>query len=923
VEHLTALDQALRIGEALAVEDAAVAGRVEGVVLGAIDQQAIRDKVQDLFVSQRTFNRWWHKTVGTQYHKATVDKDFKRVFDLGQSYLQDTSQFAMDAADMAPDLLPRMDSLRDLLKYGAKAKDVEAIQAPIFEGTLLDSKVYKDSELRGRFHLTDKQIKLYRQARAAINKSLDDLGAAEMVRLAKPHDIDPAVFERAKQADTLDAAYKVIDDALRHRFESLQLVARRARDAGRDGEAEKLDTQAQAIDNTRTDIERKHGRIISLKAQGYAPLMRFGQYTVDMYRAGDDGNVERLYFGMFETQAEANEMARRMRKLAESDPEYDGAVVDQGVMSQEAWRVFRGVSPDSLEVFAEAIGAEETEVFQEYLRAAINNRSALKRLIQRQGIPGFSKDVQRVLAQFVTSNARLAARSLNFGDMLKAINAIPKAKGDVKDEATKISEYLQNPQEEAAGIRGLLFMHFLGGSVASALVNATQPVTMTFPYLAQWGARKAAAALRKGGMVAAGAAGADPVLAKAMERAAKEGIIAPHELHQLYAEAIRGLGSNIWLRRGLRVWGSFFSLAEAFNRRVTFAAAYDMARQDKGLGDPFAFAVKAVEETQGIYNRGNRPNWARGALGATVFTFKQFSIAYLEFLKRLPPRERALALGVLFLAAGLEGLPFAEDFGDLIDTIGQFFGYNTNSKRTLQETAARHLGHGLGAFVTHGFSAIPGVPLDVQARMGLGNLIPGTALLKKTDTDKTRDIAEFLGPVGGLVQQATRGYERLEAGDYRGLVRSMAPKAVQDATTALDMVQTGVYRDTRGRKVTDVGEIDVAVKAIGFQPAHVAAESRKIQAVMQSIQTVRAIESDIAAQWASGIFEQDRDKVAAAQRKLMDWNQKNPNTPIRITPSQVVRRVREMQQSRVGRVTKSAPPELRGQVRRDLAGADI
>lgn len=26
--------------------------------------------------SKKTFNGWWHKTVGTQYHKATVDKDF-------------------------------------------------------------------------------------------------------------------------------------------------------------------------------------------------------------------------------------------------------------------------------------------------------------------------------------------------------------------------------------------------------------------------------------------------------------------------------------------------------------------------------------------------------------------------------------------------------------------------------------------------------------------------------------------------------------------------------------------------------------------------------------------------------------------------------------------------------------------------------
>mgnify|MGYP001551742199 CR=1 FL=1 len=54
----------------------------------------------------------------------------------------------------------------------------------------------------------------------------------------------------------------------------------------------------------------------------------------------------------------------------------------------------------------------------------------------------------------------------------------------------------------------------------------------------------------------------DPVLAEALDRAAREGITDPQELHQLYAESIRGLGSNLTLRKGLKVWGSMFSLAE-------------------------------------------------------------------------------------------------------------------------------------------------------------------------------------------------------------------------------------------------------------------------------------------------------------------------------------------------------------------------
>jgi hypothetical protein len=219
--------------------------------------------------------------------------------------------------------------------------------------------------------------------------------------------------------------------------------------------------------------------------------------------------------------------------------------------------------------------------------------------------------------------------------------------------------------------------------------------------------------------IATGKPPAGSALEAAMEKAAQDGVVAPNEIHQLYAESIRSFGSNIWIRRAMRVWGSLFAVSEAFNRRLTFAAAYETA-QAAGREDPYGFAVRAVEETQGIYNRGNRPNWARGAVGATVFTFKQFSIAYLEFLSRLPRRQQALALGLLVLAAGIQGMPFADDLDDFIDTLGQSLGYNTNVKHWKRKVLEDTMGATAGAFVMQGLSSLPGFPLDVQARRGNG-----------------------------------------------------------------------------------------------------------------------------------------------------------------------------------------------------------
>jgi vacuolar-type H+-ATPase subunit H len=49
-------------------------------------------------------------------------------------------------------------------------------------------------------------------------------------------------------------------------------------------------------------------KINDLKKQGYAPLSRFGKFTVDVVVDG-----ERQYFGMFETKADSNRMAEKMR----------------------------------------------------------------------------------------------------------------------------------------------------------------------------------------------------------------------------------------------------------------------------------------------------------------------------------------------------------------------------------------------------------------------------------------------------------------------------------------------------------------------------------------------------------------------------------------------------------------------------------
>ena len=948
---------------------------------------------------------WWHKTIGTMYNLAQRNPYFKPVFDNTEKFINDVSYYASKASEFAPRLLPQLDSIRDITKSAIGAKDNEALSKPIFEGTLLwgrdlDGKavliedwrkkvmatskqdrlqmlrdanritpaqltqlatlnniqanrfingiiddevnaglVWTDAELRSKFDLTDEQIGLYKEFRAATDNSLDSMTRSDMLRrLGK----DAAAIETAvMEAGTLREAVFNIEQHIN------KLIA----------DSPKKEKSLKA---TLKDIKESKFRTDKLKDDGYAPLSRFGQYTVDV--VDSDGNRE--YFGMFESAYEARKMK------AEMDALYDDAdthTVTQGALSNEEFKLFAGVTPETAELFGEMLGLDATgdkaadEAFQEYLRRTKNNRSTMKRLMHRKGIKGYSEDVGRVLASFIYSNARHTSAALNMGNLDRSISEIPKGEGQLKDAAVKLAQYIKNPQEEGQLIRGWMFAQYLGGSIASAAVNLTQPIAVSFPYLSQFGgAVKAASQLNKssGDWIKAFTSKSrdhfEPDLLAAIERAEADGTLSPQEVHNLLRQAsgknplsagdgtkvgdAKALASNSLSRASL-AWGVLFSGAEQINRRVTFVAAYRLAK-DQGMDDPADFATKSIKETQFVYNKASRMNWGRGAVGGTLMTFKTYTVSYMELMHRLwtqgekGSEERkqgqkavGIMLGTLFLLGGAGGLPFMEDAEDLIDGIGQIMGYNLSSKKWRQDFLDEWTGEMMGDFLDGGISSLSGSPTDVSGRLGLGNLIPGTGIFKER-TSNSRDVLEIVGPAGdfvGRVATGTRdiakGVANLDSTSLKKGALEFAPTAVRNAVKGTGMMTSGIYKDTKGYKVADVSPIDAAFKFVGFQPRDISKiqEANYLGQSSTSYYNLRA--SNIRALWAAGVVEGNESKVADAKAAVKDWNEKNPNQKIIVKPNDIARRVREMRMDKSERVVKRAPKSSRGILAQDLAKA--
>lgn len=931
---------------------------------------------------------WWHKTIGTMYNLAERSPAFKPVFESAQGFIDDVSYYASDAADLAPKLLPKLETWRDIAKSPVGAEDNKAVAKPVFEGTLMwardvdgkpvrvdslaeramrltadekadilrkqgkipegllrawrglspeqfakmiDSRyesqmlkagiVWTDAELRDIWKLNDAQVALYREFRAATDRSLDTMARADMLRFGG-EDVKELRDQVMDAADAQEGAAILRD----HLAQMADAWPERA-------------TNLLNLAHGMTDRAEK---VAQLQGEGYAPLSRFGKYTVDV--VGQDG--QREYFSLFETKREANQMAEQMRGA------FPGATVSQGTLSEEAYKLFAGITPETLELFGNALGFDSQgdsardQAFQDYLRLTKTNRSAMRRLIHRKGIAGYSEDVGRVLASFVYSNARQTAAGLHMGDLSEAVNGIPQAQGELKDAAVRLADYIKNPQEEGQAVRGLLFAQYLGGSVASAFVNMTQPVQVTFPWLSQYGGVKRAAAElgRAARQMAQRSYQFEPDLARALKRAEDDGVVSPQEVHQLMAQArgsgslragdgtrlgdARALASNSVARLSM-AWGKLFGAAEQINRRMTYIASYRIAKE-QNMANPDEFARRAVRETQFVYSKASKMRWGRGAVGGTLMTFKTYSVAYLELMHRLwnqgepGSQERkdgrkaaALMIGMLLLVGGAGGLPFAEDAEDLIDGAAQLMGYNFSTAKAKQEFLESLFGRVLADFIDRGVSGLPGAPLDVSGRLGMGNLIPGTGLLTEK-TSHTRDVLEIAGPMGDFASRIASGTRKVLGGDIGSGILEMSPGAVRNAAKGVDMLATGMYRDAKGYKVLDTNVLEAAMKSIGFQPASVAT----IQGANMLNQKAKAFYNlkaqEIRSMWAAGIFEKDQGKVERARQAIADWNRRNPDQPMAIRVPDIMRRVREMSLSKDERIAKTAPKAMRQQMREDL-----
>jgi hypothetical protein len=846
--------------------------------------------------------------MATPLHLSLTEKEFKPVFELIQERMNHVAAESSHAMEKAPELLGRREKLKD---FGLEAKnavskvggalgigsnkyqtDMEAAGKALFDGTRIDEKVYSDDELT-REGLTPDQIQRYREMRAAIDTSLEQAAKTHMSIVAKVediflsnqihrlHDLDlPINQHRTELEETLKAVRQALDPK------------------------DPLDARTiKRIDKALSQIDEIAKKTEHLQATGYAPMMRFGDYVLYV---GDKATGETALYEMFETERERNRALESLKQAGISTDKYE---IDTSIKNPDEYKMFRdqGINPETLALFGKEAGLDQDATYQAYLKLATAPHSALRRMIHRKGVAGFSENAERVVSAFVISNARRSANLLYNQDVENAVMSIHQ--GDLQNYAQRLMEYTQNPQEEMAGLRSFLFFMNMGFSFRYGLLNLTQPYIQTLPELSRFlnAAQAGKLVLSSSAMAfkSLNSESAIPAEFKAdYDMLKRKGLLDPQNIWALQGrERGRSNTGSVW-DVVQNASGMIAQLTETVNRRTAMLAALRAAKSmgpDKlkaqGFDSPFDFASHIIKSTQGVMNKGNRPPIARGIIGAPVMVFRTFSIQYIEQMIRLfkNPQyggnrdeiRRALLLIMLMLfgLAGATGLPFAKDLIDVYESGRYVAGSPVNFERDVQEL----LGKEVARHVLYGSANAIG--FDMSGSTGMGDLLPATRMLHP-DTGLAKGLLETGGATGGFVKNMMDGTEAAMRGEYKVAGQTMAPRAFGSLSQSYDIADTGEYRTKYGNKLVDGTAMDAALKALDLNPTGMAQQGRLRMLEREDVAVRDAAQKRFREQLIEARSDGDKERIKKVKADIKAWNESNSKYPVDISDSSVAKSVK-------------------------------
>lgn len=668
-----------------------------------------------------------------------------------------------------------------------------------------------------------------------------------------------------------------------------------------------------------------------LRARHYFPLKRFGDYVV-VVRKGN--SVEHLE--SFESQRAAE------RGFAALQKKYGpkGFQVKLS-MSRDYVKQYIDFPPALLEAILRSVSmpyAQAQELLDLFYSLA-PGRAFIKHMTERRGTPGFSRDAERSFAAYMQSAASHIARIENRRTLESAIEALRRRaalQSQRSVELDRLVNYLMehkesifSPESELSALRGAMFLWFFAYVPKQLVVNLTQIPMFTYPWLQErYGQAATLKALPKaiqdlGPRWMRGGTLTQEEL-DAFQLGLREGF-----LDEGFATNVAGVAERPLVRRFLglagleEVWDRIiqfgiagFQIVEQFNRRVTFLAAYRLARQSGATTrQSYRAAREAVQVTQGEYANWNRYRLARQkGIKAVPFIMKTYLQNAMYFFMTDKSHNFSLrsqggltTWAIMAALGGLLGFPFAEDLLDIIQGVlarlGKYFDPKTELRKLLAEfgadpdlfiNGAARYGFGLS-----GLNWLLGVPvphIDLSPSVQFGHLLPGVREMKRAavGTAGWKDVAlafatETIGVTGNVGAGFFRGIFEHNA-DSLAWLRNISPAAIRNAVRFHSAITNRRLISATGDTLIDfdlsnpehVGEI--VGMLMGMTPTRL---SLKVEGRMASDELIKYYQvrrTNLFMQYTLALQARDKEALSEVKTAIKEFNAMVPKAA-RITGS--------------------------------------
>jgi hypothetical protein len=427
-------------------------------------------------------------------------------------------------------------------------------------------------------------------------------------------------------------------------------------------------------------------------------------------------------------------------------------------------------------------------------------------------------------------------------------------------------------------------------------------------------------------------------LRQALEQAKRENVLDQSYAYYLAGQAQRGLlirASAVPGGRGLKTVVDLgmapFRATELAVRRGTFITMYKVLQETHPEMTPeqrYEEAVRRVGLTQGDYTKGNRPRIMRGNLASVLFIFMTYvhnaawgAYGGMEMgLKRQarldgkasPGWYRSYTTQIMLLylfAAGAEGLPFAENIMDLVDSVyKRMSGTGKGARQELRELVAEFSDPEFAQRFMRGATWDLG-GLDISRSVGLGRIVPGTDVLAsehRSSRDFAGDmLAGISGVAGGYASWAVdTGLAMNKVWNGMPFVEVMAKQAGRLPGGIGQMMRANEWSnvDARGPaggllardpvtgEARGVEDWEIRAKALGFQPSSISlAQTAKAELNDQKVYWQNRRSSLLENYFQAKHVMEDREALADVKQAIRQFNADAPDRNLQIGPAVLAR----------------------------------